>query len=805
MTSYKTDQKVTCFHCGENCGEDTTIHDEKSFCCPGCKLVYEVINENQLCNYYELSETPGTTRKNVVLGERYAYLDDESIQQKLIKFKDADSAHLRFHVPNMHCSSCIWLLEHLQKIDKGIIRSKVDFIQKELFIVYNPGQTNVRKIVEQLSIIGYEPELNLDQIEKVAKKRKVRSRVLKIGLAGFAFGNIMLLSFPEYFSGGVYTGDDFRKVFGYLNFVLALPVFFYSASEFHLNTIRSIRQRTINIDVPIAIGIVAMFLRSSYEIFSGTGAGYFDSMTGLVFFMLIGRNFQDKTYDWLSFDRDYKSYFPIAVTRYKGQTEQTIPVNEIEINDRLKIRNQEIIPADVLLLSEFAEIDYSFVSGESSAVSISKGERIFAGGRLLRGPIDVLVQQEISHSYLTQLWNQLPDKSSRKSGFQKMVSAISRWFVVGTITIAVTSFAYWYNTDISRAINAFTAVLVIACACALALSAPFTFGNMLRILGKKGIYLRNADVIERLADIDFVVFDKTGTLTEPECTEVAYIGEPLSTEDYKNIYSIASSSSHPLSIMICKQLKQYANQEILNHVYEIPGSGVEGYVNDHFIKIGSHQFAGNTVHDKTDFKNSRVYIQINDENKGYFLFRNKYRTSVKEVADKLTENNYQLSVISGDHEGERPYLEKLLNKHSHLLFNQQPTDKLNYIKSLQDKGHKVMMVGDGLNDAGALMQSNVGIALSSDVNNFSPACDGIILGQHFNKLAEVIKFAKAGQRIIIVSFIISLFYNALGLWFAVQGTLSPVIAAILMPISTSSLVVYTVISSSLKARRLSLR
>ncbi len=805
MANLKTDQKVKCFHCGEYCVGDTTHYDEKSFCCLGCKFVYEVLNENQLCNYYELSDSPGTTRKNIELGERYAYLDDEGIQNKLIKFRDAETAHLRFHVPNMHCSSCIWLLEHLQKIDKGIIRSKVDFIEKELFIVYKPVETNVRKIVEQLSLIGYEPELNLNQVDKVAKKKKVRTRVLKIGLAGFAFGNIMLLSFPEYFSGGVYTGEDFRKVFGYLNFVLALPVFLYSASEFHLNTIRSIRQRTINIDVPIAIGIVAMFLRSSYEIFSGTGAGYFDSMTGLVFFMLIGRNFQDKTYEWLSFDRDYKSYFPIAVTRYRGQIEHTIPVNEIQINDRLKIRNQEIIPADVLLLSKNAEIDYSFVSGESTPVNIRKGERIFAGGRLQRGPIDVLVQQEISHSYLTQLWNQLPDKSSRKSGFQQMVSIISRWFVLGTITIATISFAYWYNIDITRAVNAFTAVLVIACACALALSAPFTFGNMLRILGKKGIYLRNADVLERLADITSVVFDKTGTLTELESTVVEFHGDDLCDEDLRNIFSIASSSSHPLSVLICKQLKSFSNRDNIQNINEIPGAGIEGYVNSNYIKLGNHAFAGINSVDKTDFKNSRVHVRINDETKGYFLFRNKYRISVKEVADKLSQNNYQLSVISGDHEGERPYLEKMLNNKSALLFNQQPSDKLNYIKSLQDKGHKVMMVGDGLNDAGALLQSNVGFALSSDINNFTPACDGIILGQHFNKLAEVIKFAKAGQRIIIISFIISLFYNALGLWFAVQGTLSPVIAAILMPISTSSLVIYTVIASSIKARRLKLR
>ncbi|MBP7166739.1 MAG: heavy metal translocating P-type ATPase metal-binding domain-containing protein [Bacteroidia bacterium] len=797
---------TSCYHCGETCNEDAVKFDEKDFCCPGCKLVYEVLAENNLCNYYSLENQPGNTQKTNFFGERFAYLDDQNIQQKLIRFQDKESIHIRFHIPGMHCSSCIWLLEHLNRLDKGIIRSQSDFIRKELTIVYDPTQTGLRSIVEKLHQIGYPPELNLQQIEKKDKKKQSRSRIYKIGVAGFAFGNIMLLSFPEYFSGGVYHGDDFKEAFGYLNLLLAIPVFLFSASEFLENSLLSFRQRVINIDVPIAIGIVAMFIRSTYEILSGTGPGYFDSMTGLVFFMLIGRNFQSKTYEWLSFDRDYKSYFPIAVTRFSGTREEAIAVQDIKVSDRLLIRNQEIIPADVMLLSDQAEIDYSFVTGESNPVTCEKGDRLFAGGRLIGSPASVLVQQEVSHSYLTQLWNQSSGKAVYKSGFQLLVERISRWFVVVTLLIAATSFAWWYmQHDTTRAINAFTAVLVIACACALALSAPFTFGNMLRILGKNGIYLKNTGVLEKLADIDTVLFDKTGTLTEADKATIEYKGESLSEAQQRAISSLANSSSHPLSRMLSKHLEDTRQHQYLSDVREIPGNGIEGKSGNYFVRLGNSSFTGDPQPDTNDFRTSRVGVNINGEHMGYFLFHNHYRPEAATLTKELKSNDYQIAVISGDHEHERPHLEAMLGQKEGLRFEQQPGDKLNYVDKLQKEGKKVMMVGDGLNDAGALLCSHVGLAIAEDINNFTPGCDGIILSKRFGSIHRLLQFAKAGHRIIIISFIISLVYNAVGLWFAVQGTLSPVIAAILMPISTSSLVVYTVISSSLKARQLHLR
>ncbi len=802
MLKNKILTETQCYHCGENCKEESVELDNKSFCCQGCKLVFELLQENNLCGYYDLQASPGKTQ--TLLGNRYAYLDQSSISDNLILFKEGNVSHIQFHIPAMHCASCIWLLEHLNRLDTGIINSKTNFIQKDLHIIFDHTKTSLRNIVEKLHEIAYPPELNLKELEKSEKKVSSKTRIYKIGIAGFVFGNIMLLSFPEYFSSGKYEGEDFHRIFGYLNLLLSLPVFFYSASEFLENALLSFRQKVINIDVPIAIGIVAMFSRSIYEVVSDTGPGYFDSMTGLVFFMLIGRNFQSKTYEWLSFERDYKSYFPIAVSRLKGTEEDVVSVHDIKPNDRLFIRNQEIIPADVLLVSKHAQVDYSFVTGESREVTCQYGERIFAGARLIGKPVEVLVQKDVSHSYITKLWNQSSGKSETKSKYAHLTESISKWFVIVTMSIAVGALLFWYPTDPSRAMLAFTSVLVIACACALALSAPFTFGNMIRILGKRGIYLKNTKVLERLSNIDSIVFDKTGTLTSTGNYKVEYFGIELTDIQKQFIASIAHASSHPLSWMIANNLSSSNNKLPTTHLKEINGKGIEGCIHGRFVQLGSRSFIHVAEAQNENVKASEVGVSIDGKLLGYFYFKTSYRQSTSSLLHAMKKEGYKISVLSGDYNFEQSHLEELLEQKEGIQFEQKPIDKLNSIKELQSQGIKVMMVGDGLNDAGALLQSDVGLAIAEDINNFTPGSDGIILSKNFGQIGNLLRFAKSGHRIIMISFIISIFYNLVGLWFAVQGTLSPIIAAILMPISTSSLVVYTVLASSIKARSLGL-
>ncbi|HQV00167.1 MAG TPA: heavy metal translocating P-type ATPase, partial [Bacteroidia bacterium] len=700
--------------------------------------------------------------------------------------------------PDIHCSSCIWLLENFKRVDAGVIQSKVNFIRKEVFIIFDESKTSLRKIVESLARVGYEPSLHLDSISKKEKQKTNRNRIIRIGVAGFCFGNIMMLSFPEYFSSGNLADPGLKNFFSYLTFLLALPVFFYSASEFFIKSYQALKQKSTSIDVPIAIGIAAIFIRSSYEIIAHTGPGFFDSGSGLIFFMLIGRWFQDFTFDALAFERDYKSYFPIAVNTYKNGIEKPVPVSDLKVNDKIRVRNNELIPVDATLIKGQAFIDYSFVTGESLPVRVDAGQIIYAGGRQTGSIIELLVVKEISQSHLTQLWNNDVTKSF-ESKFEKLVNAISRYFVLVTLLIATVAAAYWWQVDIKKAINAFTAVLVIACPCALALSAPFTYGNIMRILGKQKIFVRNYQTLENLADINTIVFDKTGTLTENNTAEISFVGAKLTDHEVQLIYALVRHSSHPLSKLLSQHFKLNDPQHLTDYT-EVPGQGISGYVNQINIKAGSEIFVtGNKL---ANDNLTKVYIAINHVCKGYFVFINTYRSGLKHLAENLVHEKFHLSVLTGDGNAEQHNLATIFSNKVELHFNCTPEQKLNSIKSLQQQNKKVLMVGDGLNDAGALRQSNVGISITDNTNNFTPASDVIIDASQLINLHKLIAYSQRASHIIIWSFIISLLYNFIGLSFAVTGTLSPLIAAILMPISTISLVLFTLVASTVKSRLL---
>ena len=395
---------VICFHCGEQC-DDIIEMDEKSFCCEGCKQVYLLLDENNLCTYYNFEKNPGIKAKGKFISERFAYLDDAVTAQKLVQFSSGTQTNVTFKLPQMHCSSCVFLLENLHRIEPGIIKSQTNFQRKEVFIIFDPKLIALRKVVELLAFIGYEPDISLkDSTQKKATSFN-KIQIYRIGVAGFCFSNIMMLSFPEYFSSGNIEQGGLRETFSWLNLVLSLPVLFFSASGIFISAWKGLRQRFLNIDVPLTLAILVTFTRSYYEIISGNGAGFLDSGTGIVFFMLIGRWFQDKTYDSFSFDRDYKSYFPLGVSVIQNGVEKNIPVTQLKKEDTIIIRHGEMIPADAVLIKGNASVDYSFVSGESAPIRKNKGELIYAGGKQTGSAIELEIVNEVSQSYITQLWN----------------------------------------------------------------------------------------------------------------------------------------------------------------------------------------------------------------------------------------------------------------------------------------------------------------------------------------------------------------------------------------------------------------
>ena len=798
-------QKTECYHCGELCPADDIRINDKVFCCNGCKLVYELLSEKDLCAYYSLDKSPGVSPGDAPLKSRFAYLEDPVVVNQLISFSDETRSRVIFRAPSMHCASCIWLLENLYRVNADISESKVNFLRKEITLTFNHNKVSLREIVELLTSIGYEPEINLASLKEQVSKETDKQLYIKLGVSGFAFGNVMLLSFPEYLAGEGEIDATFRFFFGVLNIVLALPVFFYSSSDYFKSAYQGIKHRMVNMDIPISLGIIALFLRSLVEIVTQSGAGYMDSFTGLVFLLLIGKIFQKKTYDTLSFERDYRSYFPVSVLKKTREEEKAVLISNLQINDRILVRNQELIPADSVLIKGNGYIDYSFVTGESTPVPRKSGDLVYAGGRQTGEMLELEIVREVSQSYLTQLWNKEDFTKSTTKSITTLANSVSKYFTAIVLLIAFLSGGYWVQTDLLRALNAFTSVLIIACPCALALSTPFTLGNTMRIFGKNAFYLKNTGVVENLAQIEHIIFDKTGTITSAGSAAVEFFAcagtrSALTDPELHYIKSLTSQSTHPLSQHLTAYFSGLHARPVDNFTEE-PGKGIKGEIDGHAIRMGSASFLNADDDSDQPKLASQVHVEIDGQVRGHFLILNQYRTGLNKVIDHLSAK-FQVSLLTGDNESEEGNLKKIFRAGSQLLFNQNPFDKLNYVRELISTKKKVLMIGDGLNDAGALRSSHVGITISEDVNTFSPASDGILDANKFQYLPEFIQFAKISRYVIIISFLISFFYNVIGLSFAVGGNLSPLIAAILMPVSSVSVIVFTTGMTTLAANKM---
>lgn len=772
---------LCCYHCGQPCGEPFWL-DDKPFCCTGCRTVYEILNENGLCTYYTLDKAPGI-RQTETDTSIYACLDDANVKARFLEFDSASFARARFIVPSIHCVSCIWLLENLRRLEPGILRSEVNYARKSILIDFNPSQVALSRIAQRMAVLGYAPQINLDA---GARKPSAANQqlILKLAVAAFCFGNVMLFSFPEYL--GLDAAEfDLKEVFSWLNLALSVPVFLYSGADYLRSAITAFTQRRINIDVPIAAGLVALMARSTWDIVTASGPGYFDSLTGLVFFLLVGRWFQGKTYESLAFDRDFKSYFPLAVERSDGLNWRPVVVHEIREGDTIRIRNGEIIPSDSRLLDDKALIDYSFVTGESEPVSAQAGDLLYAGGRLVGVPVRMMVERKIAQSYLTSLWNnQVFQKDSKDD--RSAMDKIATWFTWAVVFIAFATAIGWYIHDSSQVWLNVTAVLIVACPCALALTAPFTYGNMMRVFGRAGFYLKNAQVIERMAKTDAVVFDKTGTVTHGK--EMVKFTGILDENEMTWIKGLAACSTHPLSRILYNSLPEIKAMTV-DAFAEYEGQGIEGTVAGTPVRVGSAEFTGAQ---SVATQGSAVFVSIDGTVRGYFTIGTSLRPGIADMIRRLGKRCKGL--VSGDSAVGGQLMKGIFPDDADLRFSQSPQDKLDYVRDLQSQGHVVTMVGDGLNDAGALRQCDVGVAVTDDTGVFTPASDGIIKGEMVRNLDVFFALSRSAVKILRAGFIISFLYNTIALSFAVTGLLTPLYAAILMPLSSISVVAFSTLA-----------
>ncbi len=749
------------------------------FCCHGCASVYSLLETHGLTRFYACDTGAGVSQRAASGRDaaRFAPLEDPAIAQRFIDAHDGTFAHATFSVPSLHCASCLWLLEQLWRFDEGIGRSEADLMRRTVRVAFRPDRTTLRAVAERLASLGYEPVIDS---ERAAGRMPASRRdlYLKLGLAGFAVGNMMLFSIPRY-ANGAPLEPAFQRLFDALNILFAVPVLVYSASGFFTSAWHSLRMRAITLDVPVALGLAVLFLRSVWDIATRSGEGYLDSFAGLVFFLLIGRLFQQVAFDRIAFDRTVLSFLPLSVRVATGDVMAMRRIEDLEPGDVIVVRAQEVVPADAVLLEGHGRIDQSFVTGEQDPVSVQAGETISAGGRVVGEALRLEVLRRVSHSRLAELWNNPVFAAPRGHWLETVTARFGHAFTVGAIGLAAIGFYAWWP-DARAAAHVATAVLIIACPCALTLAAPITLGTALGRLGEAGIYLKRGAVALDLSRVNAVTFDKTGTLTTAEAgADVRLHG--LDEADWARARRLAAESVHPVSRALAGRAPV---DGAVTDVRESAAEGVTGVVDGARVAIGAASFVASVAGLTLSSEAGRTWVSV-DDRIGWLTLVTPERPGMRKVAAGLAPA-YETWLLSGDHDGEAPRWREAFG--DRMRFRQSPEDKLDAVQSRQAAGRRVLMVGDGLNDAGALAAADVGLAVSDDTACLVPACDAVIAGDRLTLLPDVLRYARRARAVIVLCFAVSVVYNVVGLWLALTGRLTPLATAILMPVSSLTVV-----------------
>lgn len=777
---------LSCYHCGEPCRLEPLVWKERFFCCGGCLQVCGILESFGLGDYYRLNLNPGTRPDDAALPD-FDIRNNVDLAAQVIRYEDETRCHVRVHIPAIHCSSCVWLLEKLPRLCPGVERCEVDLTHREALVVFLKAQLDLKQVFQALASLGYAPELRHRFGDVAAKTAEADDSLVRLGIVGFCFGNLMLLSFPEYLLG---AGERIEYVlaFHFLKLVLILPVMFFGARDYFMQSWRVLKHGQLNLDVPIALGILAFLGLSFYDLGVRQGGGYFDSLAGLIFFLSLGKWFGKKSFAWLSFERDYRSYFPVSVSK-RNLNGQITPVAlaHIAVGDQLVIRNQEIIPADCRLCEGRALVDYSFVTGESVPVGAVAGDVLFAGGRQRGSLLVVEVIRSVDQSHLTRLWNN-PVFAKTPSRYLKLMDVRAGYFTPAILFLALLALFYWLPLSVDRAVWSFCSVLIVACPCALALAAPFTMGMALRILSRWGIFVRSADVLEKMAGVTDVVFDKTGTLTNTSGGEVQFFatGTSLTPHEKQRVAAVVMNSLHPLSQQISLHCGSAGLSLEVEEFVEELGAGVSGRIGECLVKVGSKAWVGcdEEIAEVMD-ADGVAYVWMDGEVRGAFVMQARLRPGLEALLRNLSQK-VKLHLITGDRE--RASFGRELDQNLFFTKNyfQSPEEKLLAIQNLRHAGATVMMIGDGLNDAGALRASDVGVAVTDGMHAFAPACDVIMVTDRLSNLTNIMDFSSSTLRILHANIVVSLVYNVMGLGFALSGVLAPVVCAILMPVSSLS-------------------
>jgi heavy metal-(Cd/Co/Hg/Pb/Zn)-translocating P-type ATPase len=780
-----------CTHCDEEIivpiFDDNDQEKSSPFCCNGCLTVFHVLHEKGLENYYEIKNQSNILKRRSPVENKkfqFKYLDDsEFIKEYTYSNLEGDQT-IEFYLEGIHCLACLWLIEKLPEFLKDVKSSRLDINRSVATVAINKnGQFS--NVARELNNLGYKPHaLKRNQELKDFKRKEERKMMLKIGIAGAGAGNIMLYAIS------IYAGADgnYAKFFNLMTILFAIPVLFYSATPFYSTAWNAIKNKTLSIDIPISMSLIMGTIFGFYNLFTGVHENYLDGLTALIFLLLLSRYFLNRiqseglTASDLSFFYQGQSVLKKVDNRFIETNPQFLTESDI-----IKVQTNQILPVDGIIVEGATSLNNSLLTGESRPEVADIGCKVYSGTMNLGSDILVKVEKTNHETRLGKILKQVESGWIQKAHIVEFTNRISKYFLITVLLLSASLFAVLasrgnYKDAFERALT----LLIVTCPCALALATPLTLTRTLSRASKKGIIIKNDEVIEKLSQIDSVFLDKTGTITFGQLKISNFkIISPLDLSPYDIIISLEKLSQHP----VAHALKEYAHLNGAKIIYEVQdlkeilGIGVEGKINGKKYQI--------------------ISGQILEEGKlvATFCLDDKVRPDSKSSINQIKSLGINVSVISGD---QKEIVEKISNEVGINLDNTfaetTPEKKLLLLENTE----KAVMVGDGANDAMALSKSYVSIAVMGAMDISLRAADVYLSTPGILPVAELIVISKETMKVVRRNLILSLLYNSFSVYAAFTGMISPLVAAIVMPVSSLTVLLSTVIGTKKLNQKLSL-
>jgi len=781
-------QKVRCDHCHLEFDESVMIRDgDRYFCCKGCQGIYHLLKSEGLDSFYEKLGDRKLQPAKEPQREDLEKFDLEGFKKRYIREREDGFNEISLIIEGIHCAACVWLNEKVLHRTPGVIEAEINYSNNKARVVWDPEEIKLSKIIETIRNIGYnaypyDPTL---QEERALKAR--RDYYARILVAVFATMNIMWIAVAQYV--GFFTGmkREYKDILNIAEFVLATPTLFYSGWIFFKGAYYGLKNRFVNMDLLVATGATIVYLYSIWAMVTGRGEVYFDSVTMIITFVLVGKYLEilSKKEAVDTIDKLLGSY-PTEVTVVRDGEKSLVPVESVEVGDTIEIKPGEKVVIDGVVTSGSGSFDESSLTGESRPVFKEVGDEVVSGSLLLDSVIRYRATRSFSDSTISQIARLLEESIVKKPTIERLANRISGYFSTVILILSILTFGgwYWYTGELERALIVAVSVVVIACPCALGLATPMATLVGIGEAAKRGILFKEAAFLETMAHANTLLLDKTGTITEGRPSVVGE--EKLAEFDPRWVAALTANSNHPISQGVYTYL-QIEDFPPVEEFKEIRAQGIEGVVEGHRVVAGSPKFLrsrGVEIEYRGD--HSLFAVAIDGKLVAIYELSDQLKERAPEAVTKIKEMGIDVIMLTGDSERVAAKIAKVLG--IDYVAQLLPQEKAEYVDRLHQQGKVVVMAGDGINDSVALARSDIAIAMGSGADIAITVSDVVLLDEQPIKLYEALKLSRRVFRAIKENLALSFLYNTIAVPAAILGYVNPLFAALAMSLSSLTVV-----------------